>query len=311
MINIKRYQDIYKEDWDNLVDNSRIDSFLHKRDFMDYHSDRFIDCSFLVYKNTRLEALIPGNISLNKWYSHQGLTFGGLISSFKVSLKDVLEIFEQLNKHLISLNVNEVIYKPVPHIYHKYPSEEDLYALFRLGSERIACNLSSTIQIRNKISFSESRNCGVRKSVQKNIVITESSDYDSYWKLLEDNLERTHGKKPVHSQAEITNLKNLFPNNIKLYCAQFDNTIVGGSILFISQNVIHVQYISATEYGKSIGALDLLFYKLINEVFTDYSLFDFGYSTEQNGHLLNNGLVFQKEGFGARGTVYETYKYSL
>jgi len=43
----------------------------------------------------------------------------------------------------------------------------------------------------------------------------------------------------------------------------------------------------------------------------NYPIFDFGHSTEQLGKFLNENLIFQKEGFGGRGVVYEVYKYTL
>ena len=77
------------------------------------------------------------------------------------------------------------------------------------------------------------------------------------------------------------------------------------------ENIIHVQYISASEQGKALGALDLLFDELINCTFSHIPLFDFGQSTENSGLLLNNNLIFQKEGFGGRGVVYDIYKYEI
>ena len=44
---------------------------------------------------------------------------------------------------------------------------------------------------------------------------------------------------------------------------------------------------------------------------TEKKYFDFGISTEQGGRYLNEGLVFQKEGFGARAVVYDTYAIKL
>ena len=54
-------------------------TFLFQRDFMDYHSDRFMDHSLLVFKDEKLIAVLPGNQVDNTVYSHQGLTYGGLI----------------------------------------------------------------------------------------------------------------------------------------------------------------------------------------------------------------------------------------
>lgn len=311
MIELKRYQSTNKTEWDNFLDTSRIDTFLFKRDFMDYHSDRFQDCSFLILKKNKLEALLPGNLSGKTWYSHQGLTYGGLIPSLKISTKDVLEIFKHLNEYLKSIDITEVIIKPAPHIYHKYPSEEELYALFRNGAQRISCNISSTIYQENKIPFIESRKSGIRKALREGITIIKSLEFADFWLLLEENLESTHGKKPVHTLLEIQQLQSAFPENIKLFCSVYENRVIGGALLFIMKNLIHVQYISASDHGKRLGALDLLFNELINIKFSGYPIFDFGQSTEENGNYLNEGLIFQKEGFGARGVVYESYKYSL
>jgi hypothetical protein len=87
--------------------------------------------------------------------------------------------------------------------------------------------------------------------------------------------------------------------------------VLGGTVLYITKKVLHTQYISASILGKESGALDLLFDELINKIFVDIPVFDFGQSTEQMGNLLNESLIFQKEGFGGRGVVYDIYKYTL
>jgi hypothetical protein len=46
----------------------------------------------------------------------------------------------------------------------------------------------------------------------------------------------------------------------------------------------------------------------MNEKYCNISIFDFGISTENSGFFLNEGLLFQKESFGGRAIVYETYK---
>lgn len=86
---------------------------------------------------------------------------------------------------------------------------------------------------------------------------------------------------------------------------------LGGTVLFLTPQVLHTQYISATAEGKASGAIDLLFDHLINQVFADYRFIDFGKSTSSDSADLNEQLIFQKEGFGARAVCYDTYKYEL
>lgn len=311
MIEIKQYSNNDKFIWNNFLEYSKIDSFLFNRDFMDYHSNRFVDCSYIIFRKSKVEAIFPGNIKDSIFYSHQGLTYGGLIPSSKLTVIETLQIFDLINSNLKSKNIKEVIYKPTPSIYHIQPSEEDLYALFRLNAVKIGCNISSTIFQSNKIQFIESRKSGIRKALKEDIKIIESTNIEPFWRILEDNLHNTYGTRPVHSITEISLLKKNFPNQIKLYLATLNEKTIGGCILFIMKKVIHVQYISANEIGKKLGALDLLFDTLINNVYTNFPVFDFGQSTENMGSLLNEKLIFQKEGFGGRGIVYEIYKYKI
>jgi hypothetical protein len=278
---------------------------------MDYHSERFVDCSFLIYKKGKIEGLIPGNLNDCTFYSHQGLTYGGLISSYKITTIDVLEIFNLLNNELRNIGILNVIYKPIPLIYHQIPAQEDIYALFLNKAEKIGCNISSTIFQNRKLRFIESRRSGIRKSIREGVQITESKNFAAFWKILEENIENKYNTRPVHSLHEMELLNNKFPDNIRLFIANKNGSIVAGSIIYLMRNILHVQYISANIEGKNIGAIDLMFDYLINNKFRDIQIFDFGQSTENMGNRLNENLIFQKEGFGGRGTVYEIFKYNL
>jgi hypothetical protein len=311
MIEIKRYNCSDKKNWNDFLAKSRIDTFLFNRDFMDYHSDRFKDFSYMIYKKGKLEALLPGNIDNQTFYTHQGLTYGGIVSSTKFHLMDYISSFDLINEDLRHNGVKEVIYKPTPFIYHKIPNQEELYVLFKLNAKKIGCNISSTIFQKNKISFNESRKSGIRKAKKNNITIQENTEFETFWSILIDNLLTTHETYPTHNIDEIRLLKSRFPDNIKLYLTKIEEIVIGGCVLFIMENIIHVQYISASEQGKALGALDLLFDELINCTFSHIPLFDFGQSTENSGLLLNNNLIFQKEGFGGRGVVYDIYKYEI
>lgn len=76
--------------------------------------------------------------------------------------------------------------------------------------------------------------------------------------------------------------------------------VLGGTVLFLTPQVLHTQYISATAEGKACGAIDLLFDELLHKVFATYRYIDFGKSTSNDSADLNAQLIFQKEGFGAR-----------
>ena len=311
MFEIKRYSVEQKNAWDVFVENSINGTFLFKRDYMEYHSERFQDNSLMIYRKGMLYALLPANRAGNVLYSHQGLTYGGFILSSKATVLEILDVFEHVNNFLKSEGVREVIYKAMPHIYQLMPAQEDLYALFRCGAELIGRNISSTIYQRNKIKFVESRKSGIRKAINNSLIVKESLDFEAFWKILDDNLINKYGIKPVHSIQEIEYLHNKFPENIKLYLVSKEGIPLGGTVVYITKQVLHTQYISSNLAGKKFGALDLLFDKLINEIYCKIPIFDFGQSTEQYGNILNDALIFQKEGFGGRGIMYDIYKYNV
>ncbi|MFA5044458.1 MAG: GNAT family N-acetyltransferase [Paludibacter sp.] len=312
MFEIKLYSAVDKIEWDQFVDIVKNGTFLFKRDYMDYHSERFNDFSLIIFRKNKIYSVLPANRQNNILYSHEGLTYGGFLMSDKVTTTEMLEVIILVNKFLRDKGIVKVVYKPIPYIYHKIPAQEDLFAIFKLcDAQIIGRNISSTIYQNNKIKFIESRKSGIRKAINNNIKIKSSNDYESFWRILYDNLQNKYGKAPVHSLDEIKLLASRFPENIILYLAYKDEIAIAGTLLYITTQVIHTQYISANFEGKEMGALDLLFDYLINKVYLSYPVFDFGQSTENMGKILNESLIFQKEGFGGRGMMYDIYEYEI
>lgn len=309
---IRRYRREDKELWNSFVSKARNATFLFDRNYMDYHVDRFDDNSFMFYHKGKLKAVLPANVAGDTLYSHQGLTYGGLLLDKKATVEDVLECFDSMNSWLRENGISKVVYKALPWIYQQYPSEEDLYALtWKCKAQLISRNIASTIVIDNKLKFAESRKSGIRKALSLNIEVGESNDVDGFWHVLEDNLGNRYNAKPVHTASEMKLLMSRFPNNIKLYVAKMNGEIVGGTLIYVTPQVVHTQYISASVEGKKHGALDLLFDYIINKVYANCRYFDFGKSTEQGGAYLNEPLIFQKEGFGGRGVCYDWYQWEL
>ena len=312
MYEIVRYTPELKAQWDGFVRKSRNGTFLFLRDYMDYHRQRFTDFSLLIFHKQSLVALLPLNKERDgSVTSHSGLTYGGLITDKKGRAEKVMKMFECLNTWLRDAGITRVVYRPVPWIYHEMPAEEDLYALFNVCNARLtAREISSTIAQENKLAFSQSRKDCLRKADKAGVKVTATNDLAAFWDILSSNLQQRYAVNPVHSLAEIMALASLFPSNIRLYAAYLDNEMVAGTVVYVMPRVVHVQYISASAKGKAVGALDLLFRYLIDEVYVDKPYFDFGKSTEDRGRRLNEQLIFQKEGFGGRGVCYDTYEWT-
>lgn len=300
--------------WNAFIADSKNGTFLFHRDYMDYHADRFADCSLLFYKKGKLIAVLPANYKQDERtvYSHGGLTYGGLVLSDRISTTDTMQVMSCAAEWMkMTLGAERWIYKPVPHIYHRAPAEEDLYALFRQEAVLQARGVSSAIAKEGGIAMQELRKRGAKKAENSHVTYMESTDLRAFWKILDEVLTSRHDCKPVHTVDEMERLQASFPDNIRLFTAQIDGHTVAGTLIYETETVAHAQYIAASDYGRSTGALDGLFRHLVTEVFPAKRYFDFGISTEQGGRYLNQGLAFQKEGFGARAVVYDTYTITL
>ena len=313
MFEVRRYTAEQASEWNAFVAASKNGTFLFDRRYMDYHSDRFEDCSLMVYYKSELYALLPANRVADTLYSHQGLTYGGLLMTPDSKTAVVRDALVAVNAFLRQEGIRRVRYKHIPWIYASLPSEEDLFALNNVCKAQICSrDVSTVVMLRHRLPLSELRRRCVKKAQKAGVVIRESQDCSAFWPLLEDNLKARYDARPVHSLEEIALLKSRFPQHIRLFVACKDGRVVGGTLLYICARTVKTQYISANDEGRRVGALDLLFSTLLDKCSENgMEYFDFGTSNRPDNDDLNDSLIFQKEGFGGRAVCYDTYEYSL
>ena len=312
MFEIKRYTAADKLAWDHYVAKARNATFLFYRDYMDYHADRFTEHSLMFYVDGHLHSLLPANIVDTTLYSHQGLTYGGLIMDINVTAADVIQLFREMNEWLRASGITRVVYKPVPWVYHQHASEEDLYPLFWVCNARIISrDVGTVIFMQQHLRWRKDRRRRLRHAHESGVLVVREDNFRAFWPVLENNLVDRHGVRPVHTVEEIELLHSRFPNQIVQYNAYFEGKVVAGLTFYLSPQVLHGQYCSSTPVGKKIGAVDAIYERAMYEDFPEYQYLDFGRSTEGNGSILNDGLVAQKEGFGGRAICYDTYEWTI
>ena len=170
---IKRYSDGCKDEWDDFVRDSRNGTFLFMRGYMDYHADRFADFSLMAYRDGRLHALLPAHCTATEFCSHRGLTYGGVVTDEKMTVALMLELFWEIFRYLRTYtSVGKWIYSPVPYIYARYPSEEDLYALYRFGARLSGRKVSTVVPSATAWGFSTLRRRKVKHAVREGLSIS-------------------------------------------------------------------------------------------------------------------------------------------
>lgn len=305
------YNAAYRDAWNEFVAASKNGLFMFDRNFMEYHADRFTDHSLMVMdESEKLLALLPANLRGDVLYSHQGLTFGGFITNAAMKAGMMLQIFDLLKSYLKDNKISKLVYKPIPHIYHAQPAAEDIYALFRVGAIPVRTDVTTTINLRERLPFADLRKRGIKKAEKNGVTFVQSQNWGGYMNLLAEVLAEKHGTKPVHTAAEMELLSGRFPDNLKLFTAEKDGKMLAGVVIFEYPKIAHAQYIAASAEGRECGALDGLFGDLIANRYAEKDWFDFGISTEEGGTILNEGLIAQKEGFGGRAVVHQFYEVS-
>ena len=306
---IKRYETKNYSDWNAFISKANNATFLFNRDFMEYHSDRFDDFSLMIYEEDKLVSVLPANRVGDTIYSHQGLTYGGLVFQTNIKLGNSIAIFRDILIYLNENQIDKFNLKLIPSIYCDVFSEEIEYSLFLLKAQLIRRDCLSVLNLTKPISISKTRKESIRRGLKNNLVIKEELNFELFWnEILIPNLDKKHSVKPVHSVKEIKKLQNTFPDNIRHFNVYEGNNIVAGTTVFISENVAHPQYISGNNKKNQLGSLDFLYDYLIKVFFKDKKYFDFGHSHEENGMLINDGILFWKESFGAKTTVQDYYE---
>jgi hypothetical protein len=309
---VQRYVPERKAAWDKFVRCAKNGTFLICRDYMDYHAGRFDDHSLMIERDGAPFALLPANASGGVLQSHGGLTYGGLIVGDGMTTALMGEVFTAVAEHAANAGFSALFYKTVPAIYHRRPAEEDRYALFRAGAELVRRDVLSVLAPAAGMPRQQRRRRALGKAAKAGLTVVEDVDFSAFWPVLEALLDTRHGTAPVHTLDEIERLHRHFPTHIRLFTARDGAGLIqAGAVIYENQRVAHVQYMTTSAEGRRSGALDLVLAYLIDEVFATKPWFDFGISNEDDGRVLNNGLIGFKEGFGARAMVHDFYRLDL
>ena len=316
MITIRPYRNSEADLWDLFCRDSLQSTLLHTRLFLSYHEDKFSDRSLIIENGDKWLGLFPAALAPDQssWVvSHPGITYGGIIHQGKLKGDLMIQVISEVCRYYRSQGHRKLIYKAVPSFYHRAPAQDDLYALFRWGAIRYRCDLSSTIDLQQRLLVSERRRRGIKKAIKSGLQIVEGREnLPALWEILTENLLNKHNIKPTHSVEEISLLADRFPDHIRCVCANISGRIVAGVLLFITCTSHHAQYIASSPQGYEVSALDLIFERCIERAIAEgRRWFDFGISNDHQKMVLNSGLYSFKSEFGAGGTVHEFYELNL
>lgn len=308
MYEILPYSHEQESRWDRFVmEDSMNGTFLQTRKFLNYHPEgRFTDASFFVEKSGIVVAVVPGCNVEGKFVSHQGSTFGGpVISKDFYSGNKILEIVKDIDDYIVR-NFKNVKLKPTSPIFATFPTDLLDYALEHSGYSRHT-ELSCFTPIAKDVDPLENckRECrhNFRQSEKLNLTYGEipESEMEKFYGFLELSKAR-HNTKPVHSLAELRDLKKRFPEEILFRGVWQDGIYLSGMMIFYFRQakVYHFQYLAPDDSKRETSATTALFVNAMREAAqVGCEKFSWGISTEDGGAYLNENLYRFKESFGA------------
>lgn len=297
---IRKYEPGDASLWNAFIDSAKNATFLFNRGFMDYHCDRFADFSLLAFDAGKLIAVLPANQLGQQVFSHQGLSYGGLVFDSKTRFETIAVVFRNMLEFFHTQKITTLQLKTIPAIYCETFSDETAWMLFTLNAKLVRRDCLSVVNLKKPFRYSENKTRNIKKAATLDLKVVEETNFSAFWQqVLIPNLQSRHAVAPVHSLEEITLLHGRFPKNIRQFNVYLENKIVGGTTVFESENVAHCQYISGLAETNKLGTLDFLFDHLLQQVFREKPYFDFGISNENKGRNINGGLLRWKESFGA------------
>lgn len=310
-ITVKRYHFQDKELWNNFNKTTKNPLFMFDRNYMDYHQDRFVDNSLMFFEADKLIGLLPANIAGDSLVSHGGLTYGGLLLGDKIKQHTVNECLEALIEYMKEERLDRLVYKPVPHIYHEQPCEEELYALHSNGARLMEVCASTVINLEHPLKMPKGRTAQINRARREGVEvkkIMEKKGFDKFIEIENQVLGSKHNVQAVHTSDELFMLHKRFPSNIHLYGSVYKDELIAGAVIYEYGRVIHTQYMAANDLARQIGGLDLSIQAVIEDYKHSKKWLDFGISTENGGKYLNEGLISQKESFGGRTNIYQLWE---
>jgi len=305
LFTIEKYSDKYRDDWNALVFNSHA-PFLFNRDFLEHHIDKYKELSLVIFYKDEFIGIFPASFNDNRIFSHGYLTYGGLTLRRELKTNRVIEVFKLIENKYKSLGFRFIELKLLPSFYRVTCSQSQEFALHYLGWSLIGRGLSSGLNLtQSSFSKKKARDCKRGYAFQMN---NGSDSLEEIFTLINSGLKKKYSASAAHSAKDINNLQKIFPNNIKVFeLRDQEKNLLSAAIIFLSNQVAHIQYMTLSEIGRGYRALDSLIYQ-IYELYRDrYEWLEFGVSTTNYGKNFNETLATKKEEYGATPLCYDIY----
>lgn len=317
-IQLQPLSDNEVDEWDQFVDTSNNGTLFHRLDFLSYHGNRFEQTQqHLVFrKNGNLLALLPLGVFDSDCglvaKSPFGASFGGLVCKSGVTFAETERIFDLLCKYLVASNIMKLNIVMTPHIYQRQANDYAEYFLIRKKAQWALPDLTSYIKVSEQVdqNYLPRARRDLNKSIQAGLQINDSSDVETFYEILLENMEKFSGQ-PTHSRQEVNWLIKKFPERVRIFNVTHDGLTIASSLVFkCNSQVLLVFYWAQRQdaihlHPKNFLISELAKYAMANQI----RYIDFGPQTLKMEPFY--GVTMFKESLGGNGLLRKSYVLSL
>ena len=317
---IIEYNSDWKEKWDQFVLESNNGTMFHLQKFFDYHKPGKFNFNHLIFlEKGNIIAVLPGSIiNSTTFESPIGASYGSIVTK-DVKFSQAMEIVQTLIDYGKSKGWKEIVLTSAPRVYEKHPNENLDFAMLWLGFKYDLHYISSAIKLfpeEDIISrFQQTVRRNIRKTLKDENVKVEINDrYDEFYPILVENKAR-HGVKPTHSYEDLLKLKELLPDNLKLFMVYYKNKPIAGSSLFICNPIVTLCFYNMLLYEyEHLKPIHRVMYEVVKwSTENGYQYVDIGVSQDTkaaNPMTPSMSLIDFKEKFDAKTVMRNTLKYT-
>lgn len=317
---IIEYNIKYKEQWDNFVLNSNNGTMFHLQKFFDYHPEGKFKFNHLIFiEKDEIKAVLPGRLLDGVYESPIGASYGSIVTN-DIRFEETLKIVDLLIDYGKANGFKEFILTSAPMIYEKFQNQNLDFALLWRGFRYDLHYISSAIKLDTDRDILDRFQPTIRRNVRKSIKdfglrVELNEKYEEFYPILIDNKAR-HNVKPTHSLEDLYRLKELLPENLKLFMVYKDDKPIGGSLLFIANKSVSLCFYNMLYYEyQHLKPIQRVMYEVVKwSTENGYQYVDIGVSQDtkaENPMTPSMSLIDFKEKFDAKTIMRNTLRLLL
>jgi len=314
------YSEEWRERWDNFVLNSNNGTMFHLQKFFDYHTPGKFKFDHLIFlEKNNIKALLPGRLTNGFFESPVGASYGSLVTG-DIKFAEAMELVSTLLAYGKKNGIKGFELTAAPMVYETYQNQSLDFAMLWQGFSFKLHYISSAIKLDKNRDILERCSPTIRRNVRHslkdpNVRVEINERYDQFYPILIENKAR-HDVKPTHSYEDLLKLKELLPDNLKLFMVYVGDEPIGGSLMFFANNNVALCFYNMLRYEyaayKPIQRVmyDVLKYSTEHE----YGYVDIGVSQDtkaENPMTPSMSLIEFKEKFDAKTIMRNTFTITL